>query len=211
MTATVTKRKQAKESRWRGYIKRWRDLQEQRSKLDYETAKLSSEIRSEFSDGAGGDLQFRIWCVRNLDICSSTAAMLLRSVRVYKMFEERDWHDFGGWQSLQFLSNLKGQGRRKVLNACRAKVAELRSKNATRRTIGYTTVRRVCYECGVQANYRTGRPNRLRVEEDLGFCRNWIKTLYQQYENLPKPPKAVEEALGGTKLSAISEAMRDAG
>ena len=95
-----------------------------------------------------------------------------------------------------------------MLNACRQRVKELSEKKGSRRHIGYTTVRTMCYALGVQQDNRLGRPNRLQVEESLGFCRNWIKTLHTQYENLPKPPKAVREALGGTKLSVIAEAIK---
>ena len=141
--------KTAKRSKWHKFIQRWRDLHERRAKLDYETAQLAHEIRAEFPSGASGDLQFRQWCVRNLDIYGGTAAMLLRATRVYTQFEESDWYDLGGWQSLQFLSTLKAQGRRKVLNACRQRVKELSEKKGSRRHIGYTTVRTMCYALGV--------------------------------------------------------------
>lgn len=200
--------KQAKRSKWHKFVERWHDLHERRAALDYETAQLAAEIRAEFPSGASGDLQFRQWCVRNLDIYGGTAAMLLRATRVHSMFDESDWYDLGGWQSLQFLSTLKSQGRKKVVRACRQRVKELRERKGARTHIGYTTVRTMCYALGVQQDNRMGRPNRLQVEESLGFCRNWIKTLYTQYENLPKPPKAVQDALGGTKLSAIAEAAK---
>jgi hypothetical protein len=201
--------KQAKRSKWFKFVERWHDLHERRAKLDYETASLAAEIRGEFPAGASGDLQFRQWCVRNLDVYGGTAAMLLRAVKVHDIFDESDWYDLGGWQSLQFLSTLRTAGRRKVLNACRRRVQELRDKKGKRRHIGYTTVRTMCYALGVQQDNRIGgRPNRLAVEESLGFCRNWIKTLYTNYENLPKPPKAVQSALGGTKLSQIAAAAK---
>ena len=198
--------KTAKLSKWHKFIDRWHSLHERRAALDYETAALASEIRAEFPSGASGDLQFRTWTVRNLDIYGGTASMLLRACKVHSLFDEADWFDLGGWQSLQFLSTLKVQGRRKVVNACRKRVKEIREKKGKRQSIGYTTVRAVCYQQGVQQDSRVGRPNRLQVEESLGFCRNWIKTLYTQYENLPAPPKAVSDALGGTKLSKIAAA-----
>lgn len=200
--------KQAKRSKWHKFIDRWHDLHERRAKLDYETAALATEIRAEFPPGASGDLQFRQWTVRNLDIYGGTAAMLLRAVKVHALFDESDWYDLGGWQSLQFLGTLRAGGRRKVVNACRKRVTELRERGGKRQSIGYTTVRTICYQQGIQQDNRIGRPNRLQVEERLGFCRNWIKTLYTQYENLPKPPKAVQEALGGTKLSKIAAAAK---
>jgi len=206
--ATATKTKKAQASKWKTFIERWHDLHERRSKLDYETAALANEIRGQFPDGSSGDLQFRQWCVRNLDIYSGTAGMLLRAVKVFLLFEESDWYDLGGWQSLQFLSTLKLGGRRKALNVCRKRVVRLREKKGKRRHIGYTTVRNICFSVGVQQENLIGRPNRLRVEENLGFCRNWIKTLYTQYENLPTPPKAVKEALGGTTLSRIADAAK---
>jgi hypothetical protein len=101
----------ARRSKWLKFIDRWNDLHEKRAKLDYETAKLANEIRSEFPAGASGDLQFRQWCVGNLEIYGGTAAMLLRAVKVFNIFDESDWYDLGGWQSLQFLSTLKAQGR----------------------------------------------------------------------------------------------------
>ena len=198
----------AKKSKWAKFAERWHDLHARRARLDFETAELAHEIRCEFATGSSGDLQFRQWCVRNLDIYGGTAAMLLRATRVYTLFEESDWFDLGGWQSLQFLSTLKAGGRKKALNACRKRVKELREKKGSRTHIGYTTVRNICYTLGVQQDHKMGRPNRLQVEESLGFCRNWIKTLYTQYENLPKPPKAVADALGGTKLSRIAAAAQ---
>ena len=201
----------AKRSKWRTFIDRWHALHERRAKLDCETAQLAAEIRAEFPSGASGDLQFRQWTVRNLDIYGGTAAMLLRAVKVSSLFSVQDWYDLGGWQSLQFLSTLRASGRRKVVNACHKRVERLRQKGGKRRCIGYTTVRTVCYQQGVQQESRIGRPNRLQVEERLGFCRNWIQTLYTQYDNLPKPPKAVQDALGGTKLSKIAAAARAAG
>ena len=204
--------KTATASKWKRFIERWHDLHERRAKLDFETAYLAHEIRAEFPGGAAGDLQFRQWCVRNLGCFGGTASMLLRAVLVYDLFEESDWYDLGGWQSLQFLSTLKHAGRKKVVKACRERVAELRAKRGKRTHIGYTTVRTMCYALGVQQhNKRGGRPNRLEVEEQLGFCRNWIQTLYTQYENLPAPPKAVKDALGGTKLSKIAAAAAEAG
>ena len=203
---TLTKK--ARHSKWHKFIDRWHSLHERRAKLDFETAELAQEIRVEFPVGAGGDLQFRSWCVKNLEVYGGTAAMLLRATKVYNLFEEADWFDLGGWQSLQFLSTLKAQGRRKAIAACRRRVASLQEKGGKRNSIGYTTVRGICYQCNVQQDTRVGRPNRLAVEESLGFCRNWIRTLYTQYENLPAPPKAVKAALGGTKLSLIAETVK---
>ena len=200
--------KKARVSKWHKFIDRWHNLHERRAKLDFETAELAHEIREEFPAGASGDLQFRSWCVKNLEVYGGTAAMLLRATKVYSLFDENDWYDLGGWQSLQFLTTLKANGRKKVVNACRRRVVQLREKAGKRRSIGYTTVRNICYQCNVQQDSRVGRPNRLQVEESLGFCRNWLKTLYTQYENLPKPPKAVVDALGGTKLSVIAETVR---
>ena len=202
--------KTAKASKWKKFVERWHDLHERRARLDFETARLANEIRAEFPAGASGDLQFRQWCVRNLDVYGGTSAMLLRAVKVYSIFEESDWHDLGGWQSLQFLGTLKPQGRRKAIKACRERVKTLKQKKGKRQHIGYTTVRAICYRNGVQQNSRVGRPNRLRIEENLGFCRNWIQTLYTQYENLPSPPKAVREAMAGTKLSNIAAAAKTA-
>jgi hypothetical protein len=204
----MTTKQKAQTSKWKRFVERWHDLHEQRAKVDFETAQLAHEIRAEFPAGASGDLQFRKWCVRNLDVYGGTAAMLLRAVKVYSLFDESDWYDLGGWQSLQFLATLKSQGRKKVLKSARQRVAELREKKGKKVHIGYTTVRTLCYALGVQQDNRIGRPNRLQVEESLGFCRNWIKTLYTQFENLPEPPKAVKDALKGTKLSQIADATK---
>ncbi len=204
----MTKTK-AKATKWNGYIKRWRRLHENRATLDFSTASLATEIRKEFPPGASGDLQFREWTCKALEVSASTTGMLLRAVKVFALFpKEGDWYDLGGWQSLQFLSSLKAGGRRKVVGACQKRVKQLRDKGGIRRTLSYTTVKNICYQHGVRADYTTGRPNRLRVEEDLGFCRNWIRSLYMQYENLPKPPPAVKKAMKGTTLSNISESAK---
>jgi len=200
--------KTVKKNKWAKFVDRWHDIRERRAKVDYDTSELAFEVRAEFPGGAGGDLQFRIWCVRNLEVMGSTASMLLRAVRVYDMFEESDWYDMGGWSSLQFLSTLQTQGRKKVINACRNKVLERLERGGKRTTIGYTTVKNIAYSLGVQSDRLTGRPNRLAVEENLGFCRNWLKTLYEQYSGLPKMPKAVTKAMGGTKLSRIAAAAK---
>ena len=195
-------RQKPKQTQWATYIVRWRALHIRCTALDFETSKLASEIRNEFPNGASGDLQCRIWCVRNLDVAASTASMLLRASRVYEMFDGEDWYALGGWQSLQFLSTLRKQGRKKVVRACRKRAEERRSGQ-----IGYTTVRNVTCALGVQQIHPTGRPNRLKVEEDLGFVRTWLKNLYRDYE-LPKPPQAVQNAMAGTKLSAIAKAAK---
>lgn len=202
--------KTVKKNMWAKFVDRWHDIRERRAKVDFETAELAFEVRAEFPGGAGGDLQFRIWCVRNLEVMGSTAAMLLRAVHVYEMFEESDWYDMGGWSSLQFLSTLQSNGRKKVINSCRKKVLERLDRGGKRTTIGYATVKNIAYSLGVQTDQTIGpgRPNRLAVEENLGFCRNWLKTLYEQYSGLPKLPRAVQKAMGGTKLSRIAAAAK---
>jgi hypothetical protein len=202
------KKKTAKATKWNGFIKRWRALHENRATLDFATAALATEIRKEFPAGASGDLQFREWSTKALEVSASTTGMLIRAVKVFALFpKESDWYDLGGWQSLQFLSNLKAGGRRKVVGACHKRVKQLRDKGGIRRTLSYTTVKNICYTHGVRADYTTGRPNRLRVEEDFGFVRNWLKSLYIQYD-LPKPPLAVRKALKGSKLSSITDAIK---
>lgn len=199
----MTKNKKAVQpSRWKGYVSRWRRLQADRAGVDLQVAALAHEIREEFTKGPGGNSQFRSWIVSNFDVGSSTAGMLLRAAHAYTLFDPSDWINFGGWRAIQLLTTLRPNGRRKVIKRCRERVSELGHP------IGYDAVRRIAFDCGAPSNFTTGRPNRLKVEEDLGFLRNWLKRLYQDYEGLPPLPKPVQQALGGTRLSQIADEFK---
>jgi hypothetical protein len=185
------------------FVKRWRKLTEQRAKIDFETAGLAAEMRDEFPKGPSGDYQFRIWCCHHLEIYGATAAMLARAARAFRRFpEEKRWLAVGGWQSIGFVMRLNKAGRTKVMNHA-VKLAAERG-----RPVGYTTVRNIAYHLGVTQDQQFGRPNRLQVEENLGFLRTWVEKLYGDYDNLPALPPEVRAALKPTKLAQIADAAK---
>lgn len=188
--------------RTRSFVAKWRKLSAQRAKVDFETAQLANEIREEFPRGPAGDFQFRIWCCHYLEVYGATAAMLGRAARAYSMFpREEDWAVVSGWQSMGFLLSLKRGGRRQVFNRIK-KLAEERG-----RPVGYSTVRNMAYSLGIRQDDNFGRPNRLKVEENLGFLRHWVQKLYDEYGDLPKLPPEVKEALKPTKLGSIADSL----
>ncbi len=190
--------------RVRSFVAKWRKLEARRAKVDFETAQLAAEIREEFPRGPAGDYQFRIWCCHHLEVYGATAAMLSRAARAYGLFpREEDWAVVSGWQSMGFLLSLKRGGRRQVFNRVK-KLAQERE-----RPVGYSTVRNLAYALGVRQDSKFGRPNRLQVEENLGFLRHWVEKLYSDYEDLPKMPPEVQEAMKPTKLGTIADSLSD--
>lgn len=186
----------------RRFIERFRKLDAQRVKVDYETAGLATEIRDCFPRGSSGDYQFRQWCISNLDVLAPTAAMLLDAARSFRLFpQEQEWHDIGGWPTVRFLLGLTKPGRRKVLRAARAFVAE------QGRPVSLSKVRDLAFGLGVRTARSGGRPTRTVSEENVGVLRAFIIQLYREYE-LPPLPASVKRALTPTKLNQIGAAAQ---
>lgn len=192
-------------SRTKRFVKRFRELREQRSKLDFELAGLAHEIRGEFPQGPSGDSQCRLWMLWHLEIASSTAAMLTRAARGFLLFPtEKEWTMIGGWSSIGFLLSFRQQDRRRVQRKAMSLAEERGSP------ISYTTVRNIAHTLGVRQNRRTGRPNRLQVEEDLGLLRAYVAERIKDGSLNPREmPPGVLEALKPTRLAAISDAIGD--
>ena len=185
------------------FARRWRALAQTKSQLDFDMAALARQIRDHFPSGSSGDFQFRSWAISTLSISVSTAGKLLRaSVAIKKVPKKADWINLGGWMSITLVSSLTGVERTKLLRECSKKVEK------QRRPISYSTVRNLAFGLGVRSR-NNGRRNVWESEEHLGHLRAWLTTLYDQYE-LPPVPKGVSEALGGTKLGRLTNAVKSA-
>lgn len=183
----------------RRFIRRWRELSRLQTKVDFETAGLAHEVRQEFPGGAGGDMQFRTWCVTHMEVWGNTAAMLCRAARAFVLFpDEQHWYDLGGWQSMGFLLTFGKRDRRRIYKAALELVEE------RERPVGYTTVRNVAFTLGCRQNRTTGRPNRLLVEENLGTLRSYIEELHRDYDDMPELPDDVQEAMKPTRLARLA-------
>lgn len=186
----------------RRFIRRWRELSRLQTKVDFETAGLAHEVRQEFPGGGSGDMQFRTWCVSHMEIHGATAGLLCRAARAFVLFpEEPAWHDLGGWASMGFLLTFGKKDRRRIYKAARKLVEE------RERPTSYTTVRNIAFTLGCRQNRTTGRPNRLKVEENLGTLRAYVEKLHGQYD-LGKIPAGVRVAMSETVLARLARATR---
>jgi len=185
------------------FIKRFRQLQEERSKLDFELAGLAHEIRQEFPKGASGDHQCRLWMTWNLEIYGGTANMLVKAARAFVLFPDVEtWHNLGGWSSIGFLCGFKAGNRRKIAKQV------LRLVEARGRTAGYGTVRNMAASLGCGQERINGRPNRLQVEEDLGLLRAYVaKQIKAGVLDANEMPEGVLTAMVPTRLAAIAHAL----
>jgi hypothetical protein len=186
------------------FVRRFNKLRDQRSTVDYELAGLSHEIRQEFPKGATGDLQTRLWMCHHLDVYGGTANMLVRSARAFVLFPTIDeWRLLGGWRSVGFMLGFKAADRRKIAKHSLSLAAE------RERPIGYATVRNISAVLGCQQiRGGSGRPNRLKIEEDLGILRAFVESMVEEdrlvIEDLTD---GVLDALKNTKLSAIANSL----
>jgi len=186
------------------FVRRFHELRDQRSKVDYELAGLSHEIRQEFPKGSTGDLQTRLWMCHHLDVYGQTSLMLVRAARAFVLFPTEDeWVKLGGWQSIGFLLGFKAGDRRKV-----AKHSISLSEDRDR-PVGYSTVRNIAATLGCQQiRGHGGRPNRLKVEEDLGILRSFVEGLVEEQAiSIDQLSDSVLDALKNTKLSSIAAAL----
>lgn len=179
------------------YAEKWFALTRKRAGVDYQIAGLAHEIREQFPRGGSGDFQFRRWCMDWLYVAPATADMLLRAVKAHRVFSEKEWYLFGGRLAVQFLVSLKKPGRDRVVRACREELEERGGQ-----PICYSYVKNVAYALGVVQDRVRGRPNRTRVEENVGVLREFLIELYRDYGSaLPDLPAHVEKAMGETKLA----------
>ena len=184
-------------------VKRWRDLRDRRSKLDYEWAAFAADVREAFPAGASGDQQMRAFCIRYLDAASSTASMLLRAAKAFNVYDEPSWTKLGGWRSVQFIEAIDGKNRTKVRKRCLAM-----ARKARHGSLQYDAVRNITFGLGIRPSGGPGRPTRSRVEEDYAFLRSWLIHLYDAYD-LPPMPEEVQRAMRGSRLSTIREAFEE--
>ena len=187
--------------RTQSFVKRFNELRDQRSRVDYELAGLSQEVRQEFPKGASGDHQTRLWMCHHLEVYGQTALMLVRAAKAYTLFpKEEEWLNVGGWQSIGFLLGFKAGDRRKIARHAMALAAD------RERPVGYSTVRNIAATLGCQQiRGHGGRPNRLKVEEDLGILRTFVEGLIEdECLSIEDLSDGVLDALKNTKLANIA-------
>lgn len=188
------------------FVRRFHELRDQRSKVDYELAGLSQEIRQEFPKGASGDFQTRLWMCHHLEVYGQTALMLVRASKAYTLFPTEDeWVKLGGWQSIGFLLGFKAGDRRKIARNA------LNVANDRGRPLGYSSVRNIAATLGCQQiRSHGGRPNRLKVEEDLGILRSFVEQLVEEERlGISDLSDGVLDALKNTKLSSIAASLSE--
>jgi len=192
------------ESQAKNFKKRWIKLRASQVKLDWEVASLAREVRDCFPGGPSGNYQFRLWTMSQFNIYAATAAMLCRAAHAHAVWPNQEtWESLNGWASLGFALTLKPAGRNKVVS----KALQIAMERG--RPVSYTTVRNLAFLLNAVQDNNNGRPNRLKVEENLGLVRGWVARLYDEYD-LPDPPEEIKQALKLSKLAKITKLAKGA-
>jgi hypothetical protein len=103
------------------FIKRWRELETQRRKLDFERSQWCREVRDEFPKGDVGDKAFTNWLVVELGVTAALGAELLeRAVAGRAVLDSTTWDRVGGFSNIRALAPLAQRDRVAVLEAAKA-------------------------------------------------------------------------------------------
>ncbi len=103
------------------FIKRWRELETQRRKLDFERSQWCREVRDEFPKGDAGDKAFVNWLAVELGITPAIGAELLeRAVASLAVPDSKTWDRVGGFSNIRALAPLAQRDRVAVLEAAKA-------------------------------------------------------------------------------------------
>lgn len=183
------------------FARRWRELCEKTTTLDYEKAELASEVRAEFPHGPSGDYQFRRWIMGTFDIAGPTASKFTRAARAFKRFTREIWFMVGGWAGISLANSLSTTDSTRLLHAVRARREELG------RDLTYHQVRMIAFDIGIKSA-NTGRPSHTQTEEKLGHLRAWLKNLYKTYNNLLPMPEHVAVAMNASKLARMAASQK---
>lgn len=177
------------------WSERWLKLSRDRFTNDHEIAKLANEVRSEFPDGASGDLQFCRFSRKHLKGCR--ASLLNDKAKAFNEFDSKMWVKLGGWPGVQFLLGLTRVQRYRVIETLKGPGP-----------YHYSTIRDRAIRLGITTRRTVGRPTRSRSEEKVAVLRQFILELYRKRHNLPAIPETVKTAMSPTILSLISQDMR---
>lgn len=100
------------------FITRWRDIERDAARLDYERSRLSAEIRAEFEAGTSGDACFIRWCETELSINQFKSDELLLRGRAFSIIsDERTWRLAGGFKGVRLIIGLGADDQRKVIDS----------------------------------------------------------------------------------------------
>ncbi|HEU4727640.1 MAG TPA: hypothetical protein VFT22_07120 [Kofleriaceae bacterium] len=169
---------------------RWEELSSSQFKNDYSVAQLASEVRAEFPEGDGGDLQFRAFTKKHLGGCNSKT--FLEKAKAFSQFTANEWHRLGGWQGITFLLSLTKKQRGLVLGALHGAGP-----------FHYTTIRTRALKLGIVSGHKQGRSTLTKSEERVMVLRQFIAALYKKRDDLPTLPAEVRWAMSPTLMSSI--------
>jgi len=103
------------------FIKQWRDLEDQRRKLDFERSRWCREVRAEFTKGEIGDRAFVNWLAVEIGIAAATGQeMLERAVAHHTVPDEKTWDRVGGFSNIRILAALPQRDKATILEAAKA-------------------------------------------------------------------------------------------
>lgn len=100
------------------FMRRWRELERDSARIDYERSVLSAEIRSEFSDGTSGDVEFQKWCEVEFSLNQFKSYELLCRARCIKVVsDEKVWRLCGGFRGIRLIIDLPVEVQVSVIEA----------------------------------------------------------------------------------------------
>ena len=177
------------------FIRRWEKVQTEKAKLGLEEARLLAEIRNEFPNGNGGDLQFKEWCLDALGPVNSP--LLLKKATASRVLGKH-FNRLRDWKAATALMNFRASERRKILKAI----------NATRPTcvITNSTIRTTGYRLGFRSSAHAGAPTTMELHQKVDLLIDWVMKLYAEYD-LPAIPEDVRTALGTSSLAKAKHGL----
>lgn len=185
------------------FVQRWRSLEASASSIDFEKAKLVAEVRASFPAGTSGHSQARSWIIKHFGVPYRTADALLDSARALRVVPTLDgWTKVGGWRSVAFLLGLKKGDRTRLIKAVNKKAED--SPNGS---VSLTTVRKMAFGMNIRTVRKGGRPTQTKAEEKVFVLRNFLASLYKDFEGLPTMPASVRDAMTPTLLAEIRAAI----
>lgn len=181
------------------YKARWFVLRKQAGQNDYQQAKLLDEVRSCITAGASGDLQFKQWVVRHFHFSGKRAMIFVRLYRARGNYTEHQWSMLDGARGLFHIESLPTSHRSRVRETCIARIM------SERQPLSYGTIRQIALRAGARSEHAWGgRPTQTEAERKCRILRGFIVRLYDEYNNLPRIPDDVQEAMGRSALEEVA-------
>lgn len=179
------------------FIRRWEEIQTEKAKLGLKESKLLAEIRGEFPDGHGGDLQFKEWCLEHLGPVNTP--LLLKKAKAPQVLGE-SFARCRDWKAATALMNFRTSERHKIVKAI----------SATRPTAPLTrsTIATTGYKLGFRSCDRRGQPMQMELHKKVDLLCRWILKLYADYD-LPTIPDDVRRALGTNPIVKATEELKE--